>query len=95
MLELRYQVSIFRTPQVVLPPQFIATKFPGYFWNDIEEHLYSLKSGVLKKIKPVKPSIHNSLDQLGYKVSVNGKRRWMMVDYLRGLKRQYTLFPVL
>lgn len=82
-------------PQVVLPPQFIATKYPGYFWNDQTKKLYSVKvSGTLKPLKCQKPNKWNHFDQIGYNVSVEGRKRFLMLDYLMLLERQHSLFPV-
>lgn len=87
--------STCSSAHVRLPPQFVATKYPGYFWNDILEQLYSVKvTGTLKPLKITRPSKYNNIDKEGYRLSVKGIRRWMFVDYLRSLKRESSIFPI-
>lgn len=69
---------------VTLPKQFMATKYPGYFWNIETRTVFSLKSGVLKEMVFTKPSVFTNMLS-GYRVSVNGHRRWLTVDYLNDL----------
>lgn len=68
---------------VTLPPEFVATKFPGYFWNYSTMKLYSIKiSGELKPLKYTKPDYFNRWQCGGYRVSVNGRKRVLLDDYL-------------
>ena len=36
---------------VTLPKDFVATRYPGYFWNVVEKKLYSIK--VTGELKPM------------------------------------------
>lgn len=77
---------------VTLPPQFAATRFPGYFWNVDTQTLYTAKLGVLREMKRDKPSHFNHMFD-GYRVSVNGVRRGMRIEYLRSLTLTDSVFP--
>ena len=71
---------------VTLPPNFMATRFPGYFWNVETRQLYSIKvGGVLRPLKIRKPSVWNKLRCDAYPVCVNGERRYLSIDYLNKL----------
>lgn len=79
---------------VTLPPQFIATKYPGYFWNVEDRQLYSIKvSGTLKPLVRCYPSYWTDYKE-GYKVSVTGHRRFMSMDYLRALNPTDSVIPI-
>jgi len=72
---------------VTLPPEFVATKYPGYFWNYSTMTLFSLKvSGELKELKHIKPNYFNNWNQGGYRVSVNGIRRVLFDEYLHNIE---------
>ncbi len=65
----------------VLPIGFIPiheSKYPGYFWDLIENKLYSIKSGTLKPLKMTKWK-----GQYYYSVSVNGTKKYLLLPYLR------------
>lgn len=82
---------------VTLPIEFVATRYPGYFWNTETQTLFSLKiDGVLKELKLVKPNPWNWLPMPGYVVSVKGRRRTLLVGELKKLKFQtvYEIIPV-
>lgn len=81
---------------VTLPNEFVAVKYPGYFWNLTDKKLYSLKvSGILKKLAgPYKPNSFNHLNEPAYKVSVNGSRKILTVSYLQNLKSVNSVIPV-
>lgn len=80
---------------VHLPRNFTATKYPGYFWNMIEERLYSIKiDGILKPLKISNPNYFNKIQEPCYRVSVRGKRRCLMLSYLKKLVCQDTEIPV-
>lgn len=80
---------------VTLPPGFIATRYPGYFWHAIEQRLYSLKvDGILKPIKAQKPNRFNLATEPYYRVSVRGRRRAMGLRYLKSLKYEASVIPV-
>ena len=65
---------------VKFEPQFVATKFPGYFFNIQDHQLYSMKvDGILKPLKFHKPNHFNHLwrykdTEGGYQVSVKGQK---------------------
>ncbi len=72
---------------VTLPPNFMATKFPGYFWNVESKQLFSIKvGGVLRPLKLTKPSYWNKLWCPAYRISVQGVDRWLTTDYLNKLQ---------
>lgn len=72
---------------VTLPPEFTATKLPGYFWNTKTHELYSIKTGgELKKLKLTTPNYFNHLREVAYRVSHKGRRRNLYISYLEGLK---------
>jgi hypothetical protein len=73
---------------VTLPKEFVATRYPGYFWNVVEKKLYSLKvTGELKPMAFFKGGTWYGIShEPGYKLSVNGVRRKYTMDYLNKLK---------
>ena len=72
---------------VTLPKDFVATRYPGYFWNVAEKKLYSIKvTGELKELRFSKGGFFYGRDiPPGYKISVNGARRYYTMDYLNKL----------
>lgn len=79
---------------VTLPKEFVATKYPGYFWNIKDELLYSVKVyGALKPLHFNKPN-HWNHGMAGYKVSVAGEKRYLYLDYLKKLKPKKETFPI-
>lgn len=83
---------------VTLPPDFIATKYPGYFWHYKKRHLYSLKcSGILRPLKRIRANHFNKLlkrgSAYGYHVSVNGQRCWLTEKYLNTLIPTDSIIP--
>jgi len=84
---------------VTLPPQFVATKYPGYFWNLEDKRLYSVKiTGMLRPLAHTKPNRWNRLwdwnETGGYKVSVNGSRRWLTDSHLAKLTPSDSVVPI-
>jgi hypothetical protein len=73
---------------VTLPKDFVATRYPGYFWNVTEKKLYSLKvTGELHPLSFFKGGTFNGVRyEPGYKISVNGVRRKYTMQYLGKLK---------
>lgn len=73
---------------VTLPVEFVATKYPGYFWNTADKKLYSLKvTGVLTPLAFHKGGcFYGHVIEPGYQISVNGRKRRFTVDYLNSLK---------
>lgn len=72
---------------VTLPKDFVATRYPGYFWNVAEKKLYSIKvSGELRELKFSKGGDFGWVKiPPGYKISVKGTRRYYTLDYLNKL----------
>jgi hypothetical protein len=73
---------------ITFPPEFVTTKFPGYYWNTQTRRLFSIKvTGELRELKHTKASRWtNGIS--GYRVSVKGRRRWLKDEYLKKLNSQ-------
>ena len=77
---------------VVLPSEFVATRYSGYFWNTKDETLYSIKvSGELKKLKfyPERKFFYQGRlckSAPGYRISIDGQRQTLQLAYLKSLK---------
>ena len=73
---------------VTLPKDFVATRFPGYFWNVVEKKLYSLK--VTGELRPM--TFHKGGNfgwvrvEPGYQISVKVRKRRYTMEYLGSLK---------
>lgn len=68
---------------VKLPPEFVATRLFGYFWNTKTQRLYSIKvSGVLRELKVTRPNKWNELHSPAYRVSDRGWRKYLFVHEL-------------
>lgn len=79
---------------VTLEPQFIATKYPGYFFNSDDEQLYSLKvDGVLKPLKFHKPNHFNHLFNFPVKLR-DGSRVWTTGGYYVSVKGNKKFYPI-
>lgn len=59
---------------VKFPPEFIAIRYPGYFFNIQDKRLYSAKSGVLKPLQRKAACVWNH-GHAGYNISHKGKQR--------------------
>jgi hypothetical protein len=72
---------------VTLPKDFVATRYPGYFWNVVEKKLYSIKvTGELKPMAFFKGGTwYGVRHEPGYKLSVSGQRRKYTMGYLNSL----------
>ena len=82
---------------VVLPIEFVKTRYPGYFWNTESQTLYSLKiGGVLKEIKISRPNSFNNYSEPMYRVCVKGVRKGMSLSSLQKLTSSVwvDVFPV-
>lgn len=83
---------------IVLPPNLVATKFPGYYWDVLEKKLYSIKvSGTLTEMKFQKGRhlmINGYYKYIpdGYRVSFKGKTHRYTMEYLRSLKPKGMLY---
>ena len=85
---------------VTLPAPYVATKYPGYFWNVETQRLYSLKvTGVLREMKFCKPNWLNKWDNFskgqhgGYRVSHKGARRNLYLSDLKKLTIADSVIP--
>ena len=80
---------------IVFPPEFVKTRFPGYFFNVDTKVLYSIKgTGELRPLKKhsgfrgYHRFLHRYVDVLpGYVISVNGCKRRVTDKYLDSLIR--------
>lgn len=86
-------------PSVTFPPEFIKTKYPGYFFNTANNKLYSIKiDGVLKPLAFQKPNRFNHLWRLdtkgGYNISVKGRKRTYLIEDLKRLEVVDSVIPV-
>lgn len=73
---------------VTLPKDFVATRYPGYFWNVVEKKLYSVKvTGELKAMAFYKGGFfYGNKIEPGYQISVKGRKRTFPLTYLTSLK---------
>lgn len=73
---------------VTLPADFVATRYPGYFWNVTERKLYSLK--VTGELRPMAfhkgGTFYGNRIEPGYQISVDGRKRRFTMEYLGSLK---------
>lgn len=72
------------------PPEYIKTDYPGYLWNVKEQKLYSLKvNGVLKPLTFQRGGVWipklGSKTIPGYRISHNGIKKTITLNYLRSL----------
>lgn len=73
---------------ITFPPEFVAIKYPGYFYNTADRTLYTLKTtGELRPLAFRRANKWNHFRD-GYQVSHRGRRRFITVDYLRTLLPQ-------
>lgn len=94
---------------VKMKPEFVATKYPGYFFNTSDEQLYSMKiDGVLKPLKFHEPNRFNHMYNFtvklrsgervrctgGFYVSVKGFRKLYPIEALRDLEDTDHTIPV-
>lgn len=83
---------------VTLPPLFVATKYPGYFWHLEHKRLYSLKvGGILRRLRQVFPNRFNHAPAgMGpyYELSHQGKRVFLSVRDLEQITPSQTEVPL-
>jgi hypothetical protein len=79
---------------VILPEEFVATKYPGYFWNTKVRALFTAKLGVLRRLPITKPNHFNKLKEPAYRISNKGKRGVLTLTYLEALVPTASVFPV-
>lgn len=86
---------------VTLPKEFVATKYPGYFWNIDDNILYSVK--ITGQLKPMKSGFAGDMidgkwrpnyNIPVYKVSVAGARKILLIKDLEKITVTNTVFPV-
>jgi hypothetical protein len=79
---------------VTLPNDFVATKYSGYFWHLKEKKLYTLRvSGILRPLKKYPPNFWNHFRD-EYRVSVEGTRRAVSMEYLKKLVPADSVIPL-
>lgn len=79
---------------ITFPPEFTAIRYPGYFWNTTEQRLYSIKiAGILRPLALSKANKFNR-GVAGYKISVNGRKRYVAEITLRRIKSRDSVIPV-
>lgn len=88
---------------VTLPAPFIATEYPGYFFNSDDQKLYTMKiTGVLRPLKFHKPNRWNHMylwhrgagTEGGFQVSFEGRKKWLLIEDLRKLTEHDAEIPV-
>lgn len=69
---------------VVFPKEFVAIRYPGYFWHTVEKRLYTIKvSGELRPLKFCRGgTFYGKTIEPGYRVSVQGVRKKVSMSYL-------------
>jgi hypothetical protein len=81
-----------------LPAGFVATKWPGYFWDMLNEKFYSMKvDGILKEMKHHKsfwPRGRWGELPAGWGISVNGRKRRVTRQEMQKLFPTPSLIPV-
>ena len=84
---------------IIFPAGYVATKYPGYFWNVRTQTLASVKiGGELREMKLTKPNYWNRLADRGkfeggYRVSHKGRNRWLYLEDLKQLEEEHSIFP--
>lgn len=69
---------------ITFPDGFVATRFPGYYWNTTDEKLYTMKvTGILRPMRRCDPVPHDEHGQTSYRVSVNGVRRRLTIAQIK------------
>ena len=69
---------------ITFPDGFVATKYPGYFWNTADEKLYTMKvTGILRPMRMSYPAPQYECTQASYQVRVNGVRRRLTTDQIK------------
>lgn len=87
-------VPVAPATNVIMPEEFVATKYPGYFWNVKTKQLFTAKLGVLRQLKVSLPNKWNRLNGPAYRISHEGVRRTMTVAQLSKLTPKASVFPV-
>lgn len=70
---------------VILPPGFVPTKYPGYYWDTNTKSVFSLKCGYeLREMQRRLPNRWSQLD--GWRISHLGRKRSLFYKDLVLLK---------
>ena len=73
---------------IALPIQMVyIPNCPGYFYNNVDKKVYSIKSGTLTPLIKEKGYRHSKLGLIPprYRISVNGVRKTLTDGYLKKL----------
>lgn len=71
---------------IQFPSEFVKTPWPGYFWHQTEERLYSIKvRGVLRPMKLKREFYSPRTGKIpeGYCISVNGHRKIVTAEFIK------------
>lgn len=73
---------------ITFPPEFVITKYPGYYWNTVDCKLYTIK--ITGELRPMVFRTGNRWNHYrsGYQISHRGHRKFLSMDYLRTLQPQ-------
>lgn len=81
---------------IKFPDEFVATQYPGYFWNVNNRRLYTIKvSGVLQPLRQYSANRWQNQPGEHYRISHQGKRQILLVANLARLRIQDQTVPVL
>lgn len=84
-----------QAPHVAMPSEFVATKYPGYFWNTRTRTLFTAKLGVLRELQLITFNRWSNVGEPHYRVSHQGRKRILTVSALSKLKPGVSsTFPV-
>ncbi len=73
---------------ITFPPEFVTTRYPGYYWNTKTQRLFSIKvTGELREMRFNKANQWNHY-RSGYQVSYKGRRHYFPIEYLKTLNSQ-------
>lgn len=73
---------------ILLSDNFLATKWPGYFYNVDENRIYTIKSGTLRPITPKKAFRNHPRS---FVISNRGIRKAIPVEWLKFNYKRVTL----
>lgn len=81
---------------IKFPDEFVATRYPGYYWNTKDRQLYTIKvTGVLQPLKKYSASAWQKQPGEYYKISQKGKRHHLLVAHLQTLVPSNQTIPVI
>jgi hypothetical protein len=80
---------------ITFPPNLVAVRYPGYYWDVVDQKLYSIKQyGELREIKLRPDSKWNNF-QAGYVVSHKGIRQYLLLRILKKLQPKDSVVPMM